>query len=44
MVSKVGYFVGLCHHCLGTHTHAEHYPLFGSGMKTDLWTVALSKY
>ena len=39
MAPKVNRFAGFCHHCLVTtsaHTHAHHYLLLESGMKTGL--------
>ena len=46
MGPKVGCFAGFCHHRLmttGVHTHAYHYPLDESGMKTGLRVIALCR-
>ena len=46
MAPKVHCFAGFCHHRLvitSAHTHAYRYPLFKSGMKTGLWTIALCR-
>ena len=43
---KVGCSAGFCHHRLTTtsvHTHAYHYPLVESGMKTGLRVTALCR-
>ena len=46
MGPKVSCFVGFCDYCLMTmseHTHAYRYPLFKSGMKTDLRMIAICR-
>ena len=44
--SKVGCFVGFCHHCWATmsvNMHAYCYLLLEHGMKTGLWTIVLCR-
>ena len=46
MGQKIGCFASFCHHPLTTmsaHMHAYHFPLFESGTKTGLRTIALCR-